>query len=134
MVNNRGRELETSRGSGSDAQAITGARTRFLPRTIKGRVPPTFGSTQGASHDPNLYHQVIDEDGTVHTYYEIHPNGNRRQRRYRLRHHPFFTKTRTGGRDWQVRIKELSRARSLDTKKLESPKDPGPAFYAKEQD
>jgi hypothetical protein len=63
-----------------------------------------FGYRSGnvnASHDPDLHYQIMDTDGSVKTFYNTHESGNRRMRRSRQQHHPFFTKTRTGGRDWQ---------------------------------
>ena len=91
-------------GSDSGVEAITGASGLRLPNAAKShrRVPPTYGSTPGASHDPNLTYQVEDDNGKVRTYFEIHPGGNRKERRYRRRHNPRFTKKATGGRDWQV--------------------------------
>lgn len=92
-------------GSDSGVESITGASSVRLPNAAKShrRVPPTYyGSTQGASHDPNLYYQVQDEEGTVKTYFETHPHGNRKQRRYHRRHDPRHHKKATGGRDWQV--------------------------------
>jgi len=59
-----------------------------------------------AAHDPDLVYQVQDPDGTIQTFYNEHENGPRRQRRYKQRHHPFFTKTRTGGRNWQIEWEE----------------------------
>ena len=95
---------EEPQGSGSGVESTIGASGVRLPNAAKShrRVPPTYGSTPGASHDPNLYYQVQDEDGKVRTFFEIHPNGNRKQRRYWRRHNPRFTKKATGGRDWQV--------------------------------
>lgn len=98
-------KLEELQGSGSEVESTTGASSVRLPNASKShrKVPPTIhGSAQGASHDPNLYYQVQDEDGAVKTYFEIHPNGNRKMRRYYRRHNPRFTKKATGGRDWQI--------------------------------
>ena len=105
---------EELQGSGSGVESITGASSLRLPNAAKShrRVPPTYGSTLGASHDPNLYYQVQDVDGEVHTYFETHPNGNRKQRRYYRRHDPRYTKKATGGRDWQV----LDRMRQRQSK------------------
>jgi hypothetical protein len=92
-------------GSDSGVEPIAGASSVRLPNAAKShrRVTPTYyGSAQGASHDPNLMYQVQDEDGTVKTYFEIHPYGSRKERRYHRRHNPRFTKKATGGRDWQV--------------------------------
>lgn len=114
MQDNRSRERTKSRGSDSDAQTITGARTKLPARTKKDKVPPTTVSTLGASHNPELMYQVQDEDGNVRTYFETHPLGNRKTRRYRSRHHPYFTKTRTGGRDWEITLRDLSRERSQE--------------------
>ena len=110
---------EELQGSGSGVESITGASGIRLPNAAKShrRVPPTYGSTLGASHDPNLYYQVQDADGKVKTYFETHPNGNRKQRRYYRRHDPRYTKKATGGRDWQV----LDRMRQRQS--TEEPKD-----------
>lgn len=96
---------EELQGTGSGVESTSGASSFRFPNVTKSqrRVPPTYyGSTPGASHDPNLMWQVESEDGTVKTYFETHPHGNRQQRRYYRRHNPRFTKKATGGRDWQV--------------------------------
>jgi len=102
---------EELQGSGSGVESTIGASSVRLPNVSKShrRVPPTYGSTLGASHDPNLYYQVQDEEGTVRTYFETHPNGNRQQRRYYRRHNPRFTKKATGGRDWQILMRMRQR-------------------------
>ncbi len=65
------------------------------------RIPGTF-STKKASHDPDLVYQIADEAGKVETFYLEHEAGPRRQRRYRQRHHPYFTKTHTSSREWYI--------------------------------
>lgn len=102
-------------GSDSEVETTAGAsRLIRFPRAAKShrRMPPTYESAPGASHDPSLYYDVLDEDGTLKRYFETHPGGNRKQRRYRRRHSPQFTKKATGGRDWQVLQK--SRQEELD--------------------
>ena len=79
------------------------------------KVPPTYSSTPGASHDPALHYQVQDEKGNVKTYFLLHPAGNRKQRRYRQRHHPFYTKSAHPGRDWW-RLLDARKDKSDDKK------------------
>jgi hypothetical protein len=115
----RKRKQEELQGSDSSIESITGASGLGLSNVASPprRVAPTYyGSTMGASHDPNLHYQVQDEEGTVKTYFETHPHGNRKQRRYHRRHNPRFTKVATGGRDWQVldRAKQKKAAEETD--------------------
>ena len=112
IINSVERESEMSRGSNSDAQAVTGARTDDSLST--GMVPSDSVSTEGHPNTPS--YQVQDADGAVKTYFETHPGGNRKQRRYRSRHHPYFTKKRTGGRDWELIVRERSREQSSQHK------------------
>lgn len=116
-----GRRLFKRRGSDNDAQVIAGARIADSPfqpsevKKVKGRVPPTLRSTPGASHDPALFYQVEDEEGTVRTFFETHPAGNRKVRRYTRRHDPKYTKKATGGRDWQALQRAQARRENENT-------------------
>jgi hypothetical protein len=76
-----------------------------------GKVPESK-AVKVAIHDPNLVYQEQDSEGKVRTLFLTHPNGNRMLRRSRQRHHPFFTKDRSPGREW---LQDL-RARAKDYK------------------
>lgn len=64
------------------------------------KVPPTLRGTTGASHNPALFYDEKDETGRVRTFFTVHPAGNRKVRRNRQRHHPYYTKPTHKGRDW----------------------------------
>jgi hypothetical protein len=51
----------------------------------------------------------IEIEGGIFNISAVHPHGNRMQRRHKQRHHPYFTKTRTGGRLWEVAIRDEQR-------------------------
>lgn len=57
-----------------------------------------------ASHDEFLRTREKGADGKYRTLWLTHPHGNRKVRRYRQRHHPFFTKSRHKGRDWGILV------------------------------
>jgi hypothetical protein len=63
------------------------------------KVPPTY-SERIASHNPDLNYDVQDPDGRTKKLFLQHPDGTRKQRRYKQRHHPYFTKRRHRGREW----------------------------------
>jgi hypothetical protein len=83
-----------------------------------GKVPPTHavkdeaGNSVTAKHNPNLVTEVQDSEGQVRTFFSTHPAGNRVQRRSRQRHHPFFTKDRSPGREWLQAMREHHRAQA----------------------
>ena len=72
------------------------------------RIPETF-KKKIASHDPDLFWQVQDSDGTVRTFFEAHIKGNRKMRRARQQHYPWFTKKMTRGSLWNPRNTDESK-------------------------
>ncbi len=77
------------------------------------RVPGlVLGDSSPARHNPELYYDVQDEDGAVRREFLTHSRGNRRTRRLRQRHHPYFTKTSTKGRAWRSAIADMQRERA----------------------
>lgn len=73
------------------------------------RIPMTL-SDKVAAHDSSLVSQVQDPDGNVSTLYEVHPLGNRKQRRARQQHYPWYTKKMTKGSLWNPRNLDESQA------------------------
>lgn len=75
-----------------------------------GKVPETIVGNV-ANNDESLMYQEQDEEGRVRTLWTPHPHGVRAQRRFRQRHHPYFTKVPTRGRLWRIALADDQRAR-----------------------
>lgn len=72
----------------------------MFKRRTKDKVPTSPATDVAASQNPALFYQEQDQYGTVRTFFETHPAGNRKTRRSRQRHYPYFTKSHHKGRDW----------------------------------